>query len=463
MRIILKNFERDEIILWLLCATIPDRLASVNSIKAFKQRANKFFYSTEKNLLFFKQGPDSFLRFFTLEEELFKTDFIKLQHVNMGHAGRDRLYNFIKTKAYGILKKDVSDMISECEICQSHRSLVTRPIIRPIIAKHPRERYIVDLIDFRYYSEVNDGFKWMLVMVDSFSKFMWTVPLIDKSASTVVPAIKTIFMTYGQSFLLHSDNGKEFCNSSMRDMLETFNVRHVRGRARCPWIQGQVERANQTIKWMIGSKLLSLNTPGKWSQVREDVTHAYNNMRHSTTANTPFICMFGPPIRELMQEDLINSIIDSEISNNEDTEEVSNEGLPMDNLHPDNINAFVPEEIEPEGENQENASVDRLINSSTDIRDAARVATQRAADRMVARSMWRNDYVEFQIGARVLVRPDIDSNQQTRSMPLFEHLDTKVYIVAEILQFNKVKLTPEDGTGEEIAYIDILRLRRVGI
>ncbi|KAG0437352.1 Pro-Pol polyprotein [Dictyocoela muelleri] len=126
----------------------------------------------------------------------------------MRHAGRDRLYHFIKSKAYGISKKDVSATIGECEICQSHRSLVTRPTIRPIIARHPRERYIVDLIDFRYYSDVNDGFKWMLVMVDSFSKFMWTFPLHDKSASNVVTAIKTIFLTYGQSFLLHSDNGR---------------------------------------------------------------------------------------------------------------------------------------------------------------------------------------------------------------------------------------------------------------
>ncbi|KAF9748558.1 Gag-Pol polyprotein, partial [Nosema granulosis] len=169
-------------------------------------------------------------------------------------------------------------MVNGCEICQSRRGLVTRPIIRPIIAEHQRERYIVDLVDFRYYSDVNDGVKWMLIMVDSFSKYMWTVPLKEKSASAVVPAIRTIFMTFGPSFLLNSDNGREFCNEPMKFMLEEFNVRHVRGRARCPWIQGQVERANQTIKWMIGSRLLTLNTPGRWISVRESSTYSYNHM-----------------------------------------------------------------------------------------------------------------------------------------------------------------------------------------
>ncbi|KAF9762717.1 hypothetical protein NGRA_1806 [Nosema granulosis] len=112
-------------------------------------------------------------------------------------------------------------MVKGCEICQSRRAIVTRPII----AVHQRELYIVDLVDFRYYSDVNDGVKWMLVMVDTLSKYMWTVP-----------AIRTIFMTFGPSFLLHSDNGREFCNESIPLLLEKFQVRHVRGRARCLWI-----------------------------------------------------------------------------------------------------------------------------------------------------------------------------------------------------------------------------------
>ncbi|KAF9763744.1 hypothetical protein NGRA_1070, partial [Nosema granulosis] len=81
---------------------------------------------------------------------------------------------------------------------------------------------------------------------------------------------------------------------------------------------------------------------------------------------------------------------------------------------------------------------------ASNLRDSARESTQRAADRRVARSMWRNDYIDFQLGSRVLIRPDIDSNQQTRSMPLFEHLNTKVYIVSEIVQFNIVGLKHED-------------------
>ncbi|KAG0438248.1 hypothetical protein DMUE_3202 [Dictyocoela muelleri] len=159
MRIILTNLEREEIILWLLCETILARLVYSNDLKSFKRMASKFFYCTVKSQLLYKGGSDAYLRFFTLDEEHFKKDFIALIHVQNGYAGRDRVYHFIKTKAYGITTRETSDMVNGCEICQSRRALVTKPIIRPNIAVHQRERYIVDLVDFRYYSDVNNGFK----------------------------------------------------------------------------------------------------------------------------------------------------------------------------------------------------------------------------------------------------------------------------------------------------------------
>ena len=49
----------------------------------------------------------------------------------------------------------------------------------------------------------------------------------------------------------------------MPNMLCAFDDRRVRGRDRCPWIKVQVERANQIIKWIIDSMLITINTPSK--------------------------------------------------------------------------------------------------------------------------------------------------------------------------------------------------------
>ncbi|KAG0442285.1 hypothetical protein DMUE_0387 [Dictyocoela muelleri] len=131
---------------------------------------------------------------------------------------------------------------------------------------------------------------------------MWTVPLRDKSVILVVTAIKSIFMVNGPGFILHTDNGREFCNGLMREMLEDFNVRHVKIRARCPWIQGQVIIANQTIKWMIGSMLMTLNTPGKWTLVRENATYSYNTMPLPHLVKLPLFCFLDCLLNKLYKK-----------------------------------------------------------------------------------------------------------------------------------------------------------------
>lgn len=338
----LHNFEKEEIIAYLLDnSVVPTRFATNNLKKAFRLRAKKFFFQhcpPLQPIFKFKLGLDRYVRFFTIEEFEAKNDFIKLTHVTNGHAGRDRLYSLIVNLAYGITKVEILTVVSECEICQARRTLVTRPIIRPIVSYYIRERYLADLIDFRYYSDVNNGYKWMLVVIDSFSKFMWTVPLRDKSGGAVVPAIRSIFVTNGIPLILHTDNGKEFCNDLMMNMLDEFEVRHVRGRARCPWIQGQVERANQTIKWAIASMLMSLELPGKWSCVREDATYSYNMIRHSTTGNSPFNLFLGLPIRQRMREDRLESVLyhfqyDQQHIEDDTSEIDKDELLPEDNLN----------------------------------------------------------------------------------------------------------------------------------
>ncbi len=95
-------------------------------------------------------------------------------------------------------------------------------------------------------------------------------------------------------------------------------------------------------------------------------------------------------------------------------------------------------------------------------RNDARESTQNSANRMIARSMWRNDHLEFPLGSRVLIRPSIDANEQTRVRSLYDHLDRRVYVVIEVLQFNRVKLCSELSPEDIIESMDTIRDIRLG-
>lgn len=82
----------------------------------------------------------------------------------------------------------------------------------------------------------------MLVIVDSFSKFCCTIACKKKTEIDVRDAFERIFSIIGPPIILHTDNGKEFRNSLVDSLAEFFNIKLVHGRARCPWVRGQVER-----------------------------------------------------------------------------------------------------------------------------------------------------------------------------------------------------------------------------
>lgn len=107
----LHNWEKEEIVGYLSNNTIPTKFESNrNSKRNFKTKAEKFHYCGETSLLKYISSPDINLRFFTLEERQIRTDFINLLHIANGHAGQDRLYNIIKTLAYGIIRSDILEL-----------------------------------------------------------------------------------------------------------------------------------------------------------------------------------------------------------------------------------------------------------------------------------------------------------------------------------------------------------------
>ena len=106
-------------------------------------------------------------------------------HDKSGHSWQDPLYDLIRRETYVITKEQIVERIKLCEHCMEKATMATCPPITPIIAKRPRERYLANLVDFCCYHIYNKGYNWMFVMVDSFSKFAFTVALEKKLSKTL--------------------------------------------------------------------------------------------------------------------------------------------------------------------------------------------------------------------------------------------------------------------------------------
>lgn len=73
------------------------------------------------------------------------------------------------------------------------------------------EQFDVDLMYVGNLSKENDGVKYLLFVIDIFSRYLWVKPLKDKTAKTVLAAIKDIFKIQ-KCEKLRADKGSEFNN-----------------------------------------------------------------------------------------------------------------------------------------------------------------------------------------------------------------------------------------------------------
>lgn len=107
---------------------------------------------------------------------------------------------------------------------------------------------MMNYVDFRKYSEQNDKFSWMLNIIDTYTKYLCSFKIKHKTAENVQKILNQIFINYGISKEIQSDNGKDFSNNLLRQFLRQLNIRIIHGRSRNHKAQSQVERVNQTIK-----------------------------------------------------------------------------------------------------------------------------------------------------------------------------------------------------------------------
>ncbi|KAI5152064.1 hypothetical protein ENBRE01_2541 [Enteropsectra breve] len=107
----------------------------------------------------------------------------------------------------------------------------------------------------RAFQADNDVYAWILNIIYSYSKFLWSFKLKNKYAIVVVECLEQCFMDYGVPAAIQVDNGKEFANKELKALCERMSVTIIHGRPRHPQSQGMVECVNQTVKRWLEKKL----------------------------------------------------------------------------------------------------------------------------------------------------------------------------------------------------------------
>ena len=172
--------------------------------------------------------------------------------------------------------------------------------INEIYSKPPKKNYItnktdvyhiddiwsLDILDLKDYGpENNRGYRYVLVTIDNFSKFGWTIPLKNKNAQTIKDSFENILTNSKRKpSLVESDRGKEFYNNIFRDFLNKNDIKLYSRNSSYGAVFA--ERFNRTIRDLL-KKIVFENGDAKWIDILPTITKQYNNKVHSSTKLTP--------------------------------------------------------------------------------------------------------------------------------------------------------------------------------
>ena len=177
-------------------------------------------------------------------------------------GGYKKIYMRSRDAFAGLSQKKVSKAIMEDKDLRKYNVKFTnkaRP--RPVRVKGVHEQHQIDLVNMRGTSVNCKGktYKYILSLLDVFSRFHWLCPLESKHSIGIKKKLKKIYSVHGLPKILQSDNGAEF-KKYVQKFCKASKIKMVRCRPYHPQAQGKVERSHRVLRQKIHYDMMNKRT-----------------------------------------------------------------------------------------------------------------------------------------------------------------------------------------------------------
>jgi len=164
-----------------------------------------------------------------------------LRLVHEGHLGIEKTKSFARQALWWPgMSRMIADIVGACATCSAHRRQQPPETLMPHpVPSRPFEKIGADIFTLakRDY----------LLVVDYFSKFPFVFELHDKTASSVIGSLKSLYSIHGVPVTLFADN-MPFASQQMQNFAATWGFEIVTSSPDFPQSNGQAERSIQTVK-----------------------------------------------------------------------------------------------------------------------------------------------------------------------------------------------------------------------
>ena len=210
-----------------------------------------------------------------------------------GHLGVKKTLSRIRHNYYWHqMKETVRNYVRACNVCGARKrpNKSPRAPLKNYQQGAPLDRIAIDILG--PFPESDAGNKYVLVVGDTFTKWIEAYPIPDQCSKTVADKIVHEFIArFGTPFEIHSDQGRNFESALFTEMCNALKLHKTRTSSYHPQSNGFIERFNQTLANMIASYVSKHQRD--WDVNIQLLTAAYRSTVHPTTGFSPNYLMLG--------------------------------------------------------------------------------------------------------------------------------------------------------------------------
>ena len=166
-----------------------------------------------------------------------------------------------------------------------HKPIIRKFNKRKVYSQFKDNIWGVDLADMQSLSRKNKGIKYLLCVIDLYSKYAFVIPLKDEKRITIVNAFdKIIKQSNRKPNKIWVDQGGEFYNNVFEKWLSDNDINMY-----STYNEGKSVVADRFIRTLKNKLYKHMTATGKnaYYNVLDDVVNKYNNTKHSTIKMKP--------------------------------------------------------------------------------------------------------------------------------------------------------------------------------
>lgn len=198
-------------------------------------------------------------------------------------SGISSFYKTIKKKYPNVKRQEVKDWLQSQDSYTLHKQKVNKFPRNKVIVSGIDDTWQVDLCDMRSLRRENEGFSWILTIIDVFSKQAWAIAIKNKKGPTVLEALKSV-LEHRKPKRIHSDEGNEFLNNECKKYMIKHDIKLYVTRSDLK--ASVVERFNRTLKSKMW-KYFTYTDSFKYIDILDDIITGYNKSYHRSIKMSP--------------------------------------------------------------------------------------------------------------------------------------------------------------------------------